>query len=252
MIRWDLWEFRNGILHAPNGPLAIARHSYLNSLIGEDFRQGTDGIHNNYYYLFSGDNTLEKLRSSDIISKEQWLESVLMARREYEPPEAPIAKESQLRRHMHEYLVSLGLRTNTRSYNIPSPVEAPETDDPTISEEYLQGAMKTWLSSTPHNRDNQTIDNPPRNNPEIIDITENDSETETHNNHHDLHNELAILHSEHQATYFPEFSESQTRHFHHLPASRRIPILPQPIRPLRQHAPPLRQSFMSDWSLRIR
>jgi hypothetical protein len=71
MIRWDLWGFRNGILHAPTGPLAVAKHTFLNSLIGEDFTRGTDGIDKHYYYLFEGDNTLDNLQAADIITKQQ-------------------------------------------------------------------------------------------------------------------------------------------------------------------------------------
>jgi hypothetical protein len=94
MIWWDLWEFRNGLLHALTGQLAIAKDTFLNSLFGEDFTRGTDGINKHYYYLFKGDNTLGNLQAADIITKHQWLQTLLSARQDYEPPEAAITKES--------------------------------------------------------------------------------------------------------------------------------------------------------------
>jgi hypothetical protein len=147
MIRWDLWEFRNGILHAPTGPLAVAKHTFLNSLIGEDFTRGTDGIGKHYYYLFEGDNTLDNLQAADIITKHQWLQTLLSARQDCEPPEAAITKESQLRRQIHAYLVDIGVRDTNTVYTTPGPSNAPTTDEPTISEEYLQEAMGEWLKT---------------------------------------------------------------------------------------------------------
>jgi hypothetical protein len=94
MIRWDLWEFQNGIPHTPTSPLAVTKHIFLNSLIGEDFTRGTDGMDKHYYYLFEGDNTLDNLQAADIITKQQWLQTLLSARQDYEPPEAAITKES--------------------------------------------------------------------------------------------------------------------------------------------------------------
>jgi hypothetical protein len=78
----------------PDGPLAVAKHTFLNSLIGEDFTRGTDGIDKHYYYLFEGDNTLDNLQAAYIITEQQWLQTLLSARQDYEPPEAAIAKES--------------------------------------------------------------------------------------------------------------------------------------------------------------
>jgi hypothetical protein len=147
MIRWDLWEFRNGILHAPTGPLAVAKQTFLNSLIGEDFTRGKDGIDKHYYYLFEGDNTLDNLQAADIITKQQWLQTLLSALQDYKPPEAAITKESQLRRQMHEYLVDISVRDTNTVYTTPGPSNAPTTDEPTFSEEYLQDAMGEWLKT---------------------------------------------------------------------------------------------------------
>ena len=44
MICWDLWDFRNNVLHAPAGPLAVARHYRLNQDIEEEFALGTANL----------------------------------------------------------------------------------------------------------------------------------------------------------------------------------------------------------------
>jgi hypothetical protein len=147
MIWWDLWEFRNGILQAPTGPLADAKHTFFNSLIGEDFTRGTDGIDKHYYYLFEGNNTLDNLQAADIITKQQWLQMLLSTRQGYGPLEAAITKESRLQRQMHEYLVDIGVRDTNTVYTTPGPSNAPTTDEPTISGDYLQDAMGEWLKT---------------------------------------------------------------------------------------------------------
>jgi len=44
MICWDLWDFRNNVLHAPAGPLAVAWHYRLNQDIEEEFALGTANL----------------------------------------------------------------------------------------------------------------------------------------------------------------------------------------------------------------
>jgi hypothetical protein len=154
------------------GPLAVAKHTFLNSLIGEDFTGGKDGIDKHYYYLFKGDNTLDNLQAADIITKQQWLQMLLSARQDYEPPEAAITKESRLRQQMHEYLVDIGVRDTNTVYNTPGPSNAPTTDEPTILEEYLQDAMGEWLKS-----ESTTTTKKQRNtHNDTIDMTNTDSE----------------------------------------------------------------------------
>ena len=103
------------------------------SLTGEDFTGVTDRIDRYYYYLFIGDTPLENLQASDIITEEQWLQTILSARQDYEPPEASITKESWLRRLIHEYLVGIGVRDNKYNYPIPGLSTAPTTDNLLLS-----------------------------------------------------------------------------------------------------------------------
>jgi hypothetical protein len=234
MIQWDLWEFRNGILHAPAGPLAVAKHTFLNSLIGEDFTRGKDGIDKHYYYLFKGDNTLDNLQAADIITKQQWLQPLLSARQDYEPPEAAITKESRLRRHMHEYLVDIGVRDTNTVYTTPGPSNAPTADEPTISEEYLQDAMGEWLK-----KESTTTTKKQRNtNNDTIDMTNTDSEQDK-----DLDSENEQIYKpsknptkERQSDSFRNITpnrlpnqicDTQRRHFQNLPIQRKTYITKQ-------------------------
>ena len=83
MIRWDLWQYRNSILHSPTGPIAIASHHSLNHRISEEKAKGTDGITKSNTHLFSAFYSITKLHSGDIPSKILWLEMVRLAHAEY-------------------------------------------------------------------------------------------------------------------------------------------------------------------------
>ena len=79
-------DFRNNVIHAPAGLLAVAQHYRLNQDIEEECALGTAGLRKHDYPLFR-QWTIERLRACDIITKKQWLESVRLAREEYEAPE---------------------------------------------------------------------------------------------------------------------------------------------------------------------
>ena len=82
MIRWDiLWQYRNHILHSPNGPTSIASHRYLIHKISAEKYRGTDGMDQSNYNLFSTQYTITKLQSSSINNKKLWLKSVHLARK---------------------------------------------------------------------------------------------------------------------------------------------------------------------------
>jgi hypothetical protein len=75
---------------------------------------------------------------------------------------------------MHEYLVDIGVRDTNTVYNTPGPSNAPTTDEPTISEVYLQDAMGEWLKT-----ESTTTTKKQRNtNNDTIDMTNTDSESD--------------------------------------------------------------------------
>jgi hypothetical protein len=83
---------------------------------------------------------------------------------------------------MHEYLVAIGVRdTNTVYTTTPGPSNVPTTDEPTISEEYLQDAMGEWLKtdSTADKKEQRDTNNA------TIDMTntysESDEDTDSEN-----------------------------------------------------------------------
>ena len=52
LVCWDLWFFRNNVLHAPSGPLAVAQHHRLNQNIENEFADGTVDLRKQDYPLF--------------------------------------------------------------------------------------------------------------------------------------------------------------------------------------------------------
>ena len=107
IIRWDLWQYRNLILHSPTGPIAIASHHSLNHRISEEKAKGTDGIAKSNTHLFSALYSITKLHSGDISSKILWLEMVRLAGAEYEEPDSAIIRQALSQRHqMQEFLLT--------------------------------------------------------------------------------------------------------------------------------------------------
>jgi hypothetical protein len=72
------------------------------------------------------------------------------------------------------YLVDIGVRDTNTIYTTPGPSNAHTTDEPTISEEYLQDAMGEWLKtdSTANTKKQRKTDIA------TIDLTSTDSESE--------------------------------------------------------------------------
>ena len=109
MIRWDLWEYRNSILHSPTGPIALASHHSLNYKISEEKAKGMDGIARSNAHLFSAFYSNTKLHSGDIPSKILWLEMVRLAREEYEEPNSARLRQAiSHRAQMQEFLITNG------------------------------------------------------------------------------------------------------------------------------------------------
>ena len=53
LIQWDMWQFRNQVLHSWTGLTAIASYHSLNYQISKEKRVGTDGVDQSNYHLFS-------------------------------------------------------------------------------------------------------------------------------------------------------------------------------------------------------
>ena len=71
LICWNLWDFRNNVLHAPAGPLAVAQHYRLNQDIEEEFALGTADIGRHDYPLIRK-WTVARLHACDIVTKKQF------------------------------------------------------------------------------------------------------------------------------------------------------------------------------------
>ena len=144
MIRWDLWQYRNTILHSPTGPTAIASHQSLNNRISEEKSKGTDGIAKSNSYLFSAFYSITKLQSGDISSKTHWLEMVRLARADYEEPDSAIIRQALSQRtQMQDFLLTNGPFVPTTSRKRPSAVQ----DNP-ITEQDQQAATAHFFGTS--------------------------------------------------------------------------------------------------------
>ena len=93
MIQWDMWQFKNQVLHSLTGPTSIASHHSLNYQINEEKFTGTDSINKSNYHLFSRLYTITKLHSSSTQDKKLWLKIVHLARKDYEEPNCEIIRQ---------------------------------------------------------------------------------------------------------------------------------------------------------------
>ena len=92
MIQWDLWQYRNKVLHSPASYIDIASHYTLNHQIRKE--KGIDSIAKTNSHMFSVHNSITNLQSSDISSKINWLGMVHLAQAEYEEPDTTIIRQS--------------------------------------------------------------------------------------------------------------------------------------------------------------
>ena len=143
MIRWDLWQYRNTILHSPTGPTAIASHQSLNHRISKEKSKGTDGIAKSNTHLFSAFYSITKLQSGVISYKTRWLEMVRLAQAEYEEPDFAIIRQALSQRtQMQDFLLTNGPFVPTTSRKRPIGVQ----DNP-ITEQDQQAATAHFFGT---------------------------------------------------------------------------------------------------------
>ena len=109
LLRKNLQQFRNKMLHSPTGPTAVASHHSLNYDIGKQFMLNTDGISEGLYFLFSDPYTLENLYSMSAEDKAKWLQQVQGAHSCYEAPDDPDIRQLRYQQaYMNNYLITNG------------------------------------------------------------------------------------------------------------------------------------------------
>ena len=77
-VAWDLWEQRNGFLHARENQEILHNMATIDAEIRSQFRQGTAQLPRRAHYLFEGD--VETLLGTSIRHRKKWLASVTAAR----------------------------------------------------------------------------------------------------------------------------------------------------------------------------
>lgn len=80
MTRWDLWQFRNKMKHAPDGPEATITNNDLSGQIQQELTTGPNGIKSDCHHLFEPPYTQEYLSKKSTHYKTMWLNDVWNAR----------------------------------------------------------------------------------------------------------------------------------------------------------------------------
>ena len=75
LISWDLWKYRNGLIHAPTGPISLQEHHTLNLDIDAQFEEDFDELYESDKYLYRN-LTQEEMYKWDAGRKRQWLQDV--------------------------------------------------------------------------------------------------------------------------------------------------------------------------------
>lgn len=109
MTAWDMWDHRNKVLHAPDGPRAIIEQAHLSAQITSEYNRGLEGLRPSDHYLLQ--DPLQSILSGTCSSQRKWLHSVHLAR-QLGPVDAAAIASAQLRRQqnlMRQWLQLPGL-----------------------------------------------------------------------------------------------------------------------------------------------
>lgn len=109
MTAWDMWDHRNKVLHAPDGPRAIIEQAHLSAQITSEYNRGLEGLRPSDHYLLQ--DPLQSILSGTCSSQRKWLHSVHLAR-QLGPVDAAATASAQLRRQqnlMRQWLQLPGL-----------------------------------------------------------------------------------------------------------------------------------------------
>ena len=103
LISWDLWTYRNGLIHGPSGPLALQEHHTLNLDIDAQFEAGFEQLYESDQYLYRN-RTQEEIHNWDIGRKRQWLQDVANAREQEEDLRDQVIPVVQLQNSLETWL----------------------------------------------------------------------------------------------------------------------------------------------------
>ena len=104
---WDIWNFRNALVHGKGGVFQRATNSELDFQIREEFTIGFENFCDEDKKLYR-DYTVPILTNNTITFKRQWLHSIRAARSAAED-DVPIPQATQ--RSILEFLTEVGANT---------------------------------------------------------------------------------------------------------------------------------------------
>ena len=79
LTAWDMWDYRNGRLHAFAGTRELAQHQSFNSDIESEFSMGSESLPADSRHLIDS-YSFDALKQDSLVVKRQWLTSVRVAR----------------------------------------------------------------------------------------------------------------------------------------------------------------------------
>ena len=79
LTAWDMWDYRNGRLHAFAGPRELAQHQSFNSDIESEFSMGSHSLPADSKHLIDS-YSFDALKQDSLAVKRQWLHSIRVAR----------------------------------------------------------------------------------------------------------------------------------------------------------------------------
>ena len=96
LICWDIWDFRNTLIHGKGGCTDRAKNRELCFQIRQQMTIGCSDLHANDKYLFGKKKyNIESLLNLPIDQKRNWLDAVISARESLEIDEEEDGAESQ-------------------------------------------------------------------------------------------------------------------------------------------------------------
>ena len=107
MIAWDIWSFRNELVHGPKGLEEQDAHKRLNEKLEKEYSKGSGNLLPEDKFLVDN-NGLDELMMGTIHDKQAWLDRLDAARIAAESSEILLNDTSQ--RQMTDYFGSICLQ----------------------------------------------------------------------------------------------------------------------------------------------
>ena len=117
LINWEVWDFRNELIHGKGGKIDRARNKELSFQIRQQFLIGSAELRKEDKYLFKNKYNLPSLLNRPIDEKRQWLTSVQNARSALEMEEETEEEQTTTEPLIQQQLFRYYKRNNNNNNN---------------------------------------------------------------------------------------------------------------------------------------